>query len=144
LPHVIFLLFNISKSFGRLPWDVDKPPNDRTGVIDSEVSDTFRKLKAKTKSNASKIIEKACAIEHSPRHEKSQRRVEAHDLTGDRGTGSITDLQRVMDVANRMFSQLRSIITEITCSDQVNSGAKLVADTSKPFLRGPPNCQFHR
>lgn len=138
---VIFLLYIISKIVRPIVPLTKAALMIETGVIDSEVSGHLSEIKSKDEIGMlAKSIEKAVrSIEHvASDTRKLSAAVEQHDLTVEVDTAQHNGIYReIMDVANRMFSQLRSIITEISvAADQVNSGAKLVADTSTALSQG--------
>ena len=138
---IIFLLFIISKIVRPIVPLTEAALMIETGVIDGEVSEHLSEIKSKDEIGMlAKSIEKAV---HSIEHVASDTRklsaaVEQHDLTVEVDAAQHNGIYReIMDVANRMFSQLRSIISEISvAADQVNSGAKLVADTSTALSQG--------
>ncbi|MPM08595.1 hypothetical protein SDC9_54909 [bioreactor metagenome] len=138
---IIFLLFIISKIVRPIAPLTKAALMIETGVIDSEVSGHLSEIKSKDEIGMlAKSIEKAVrSIEHvASDTRKLSAAVEQHDLTVEVDTAQHNGIYKeIMDVANRMFSQLRSIISEISvAADQVNSGAKLVADTSTALSQG--------
>jgi len=138
---VIFLLFIISKIVRPIAPLTKAALMIETGVIDNEVSGHLSEIKSKDEIGMlARSIEKAVrSIEHvASDTRKLSGAVEEHDLTVQVDTAQHNGIYReIMDVANRMFTQLRNIITEISvAADQVNSGAKLVADTSTALSQG--------